>query len=44
MWFLIITMVIFFFSGLVYKRLMRHMPPERAARRPRLRFGPKYIR
>ncbi|WP_332717826.1 ABC transporter permease [Pelagibacterium mangrovi] len=44
MWFLTITMVIFFFSGLVYKRLMRHMPPERATPRPRLRFGPKYIR
>lgn len=44
LWFLAISMVIFFIFGLVYERLMRHMPKERTANRPRLRFGPKYIR
>lgn len=42
LWFLTISMVIFFIFGRVYERLMRHMPQERS--RSRLRFGPKYIR
>lgn len=44
LYFLVITMAIFFVFGLVYERMMRHMPGERRAPRPRLRFGPRYIR
>ena len=39
LWFLAVSLVIFFFSGLVYARLMRHMPAQ-----PRLRFAPKWLR
>lgn len=44
LWFLAISLVIFFIFGLLYERMMRHIPKERIAARPRLRFGPKYIR
>ncbi|HWJ89436.1 MAG TPA: ABC transporter permease subunit [Pelagibacterium sp.] len=44
LWFLTISMVIFFIFGLAYERMMRHMPGDRTRARPRLRFGPKYIR
>jgi polar amino acid transport system permease protein len=44
LWFLAISIVIFFIFGRVYERMMRHMPKERTTSRPRLRFGPKYIR
>ena len=44
LWFLAISMAVFFVFGLVYERMMRHMPRERPSSRPRLRFGPKYIR
>ncbi|WP_404402547.1 ABC transporter permease [Pelagibacterium halotolerans] len=44
LYFLVITMAIFFVFGLVYERMMRHMPKEQYAGRPRLRFGPKYFR
>ncbi len=42
LWFLAISMVIFFVFGRIYERLMRHMIPD--APKPRLRFGPKYLR
>ncbi len=44
MWFLLISMIIFFLFGRVYERMMRHVPAERTATRPRLRFRPRYIR
>lgn len=44
LYFLVITMVIFFVFGRVYEHLMRHMPQEPHRQKPRLRFGPKYIR
>jgi len=44
LWFLAISMTIFFIFGLAYERMMRHMPKHRTTSRPRLRFGPKYIR
>lgn len=44
LWFLAISMVIFFVFGRIYERMMRHMPAERAAPRTKLRFWPKYIR
>ena len=44
LWFLAISLVIFFLFGLVYRRLMRHLPEDKAPSRPRLRFRPKYIR
>lgn len=44
LYFLVISMVIFYLFGLIYERLMRHIPQERKAGRPKLRFGPKYIR
>ena len=39
LYFLAVSLVVFFLFGLVYKRLMRHMPV-----RPRMRFAPKWIR
>ncbi|HHY50041.1 MAG TPA: ABC transporter permease subunit [Alphaproteobacteria bacterium] len=37
-WFLGISLAIFFVFGLVYRRLMRHMPEE-----PRIRFAPRWL-
>jgi len=39
LYFLAVSLVVFFLFGLVYKRLMRHMPAA-----PRMRFAPKWIR
>lgn len=39
LYFLAVSLVIFFLFGLVYKRLMRHMPAA-----PHIRFMPKWIR
>jgi len=39
LWFLAISLVIFFVFGLVYRRLMRHMPAA-----PGMRFAPKWLR
>jgi His/Glu/Gln/Arg/opine family amino acid ABC transporter permease subunit len=39
LWFLAVSLVIFFLFGLVYRRLMRHMPAA-----PGLRFAPKWLR
>lgn len=39
LWFLTVSLVVFFLFGLVYQRLMRHMPAA-----PGLRFAPKWIR
>lgn len=39
LWFLAISLVVFFLFGLVYQRLMRHMPAT-----PRLRYIPRWIR
>ncbi|HEV7346145.1 MAG TPA: ABC transporter permease subunit [Devosia sp.] len=39
LWFLAISLVIFFLFGLVYRRLMRHMPAA-----PGIRFAPKWLR
>ncbi|RDE09127.1 ABC transporter permease [Pelagibacterium lacus] len=43
-WFLAISLLIFFIFGRIYERLMRHLPPDQVPARPRLRFRPKYIR
>ena len=42
LYFLTISMVIFFISGILYRRMMRHMRPMEM--RPRIRFAPKYVR
>ncbi|WP_246472751.1 ABC transporter permease subunit [Pelagibacterium limicola] len=42
LWFLAISLVIFFVFGRIYERLMRHTSLETA--KPKLRFGPKYLR
>lgn len=42
LWFLAITMVIFFVFGRIYARLMRHMHVQTS--KPKLRFGPRYLR
>lgn len=42
LYFLLISMMIFFVFGRVYERMMRHMTVR--APKPRLRFAPKYIR
>lgn len=42
LWFLAISMVIFFVFGRVYERLMRHITIK--TDKPRLRFAPKYLR
>lgn len=39
LYFLAVSLVIFFLFGLVYRRLMRHLPPQ-----PGLRFAPKWMR
>ena len=39
LWFLASSLVVFFLFGLVYRRLMRHMPAA-----PGLRFAPKWLR
>jgi polar amino acid transport system permease protein len=39
LYFLAVSLVVFFLFGLVYQRLMRHMPAP-----PRMRFKPKWIR
>ncbi|WP_152558427.1 ABC transporter permease subunit [Devosia sp. LC5] len=39
LYFLAVSLVVFFLFGLVYQRLMRHMPAP-----PRMRFQPKWIR
>ena len=39
LYFLTVSLVVFFLFGLVYQRLMRHMPAA-----PRMRFAPKWIR
>ncbi len=39
LWFLAVSLVIFFLFGLVYRRLMRHMPAA-----PGIRFAPKWLR
>jgi His/Glu/Gln/Arg/opine family amino acid ABC transporter permease subunit len=39
LWFLLVSLVVFFLFGLVYRRLMRHMPAT-----PGIRFAPKWLR
>jgi polar amino acid transport system permease protein len=39
LWFLAVSLVVFFLCGLVYRRLMRHMPAA-----PGMRFAPKWLR
>ena len=39
LWFLAVSLVVFFLFGLVYRRLMRHMPAA-----PGLRFAPNWLR
>ncbi|MGV8855557.1 MAG: ABC transporter permease [Devosia sp.] len=39
LYFLTVSLIVFFLFGLVYKRLMRHMPAA-----PGMRFAPKWIR
>ncbi|KKB84218.1 histidine ABC transporter permease [Devosia limi DSM 17137] len=39
LYFLAVTLVVFFLFGLVYQRLMRHMPAP-----PRLRYAPRWMR
>jgi His/Glu/Gln/Arg/opine family amino acid ABC transporter permease subunit len=39
LYFLAVSLVVFFLFGLVYRRLMRHMPAA-----PRLRYAPKWLR
>jgi len=39
LYFLTVSLVVFFLFGLIYQRLMRHMPQA-----PRMRFAPKWIR
>ena len=39
LYFLAVSLVVFFIFGLIYRRLMRHMPS-----RPRMRFAPKWLR
>jgi polar amino acid transport system permease protein len=39
LYFLAVSLVVFFLFGLVYQRLMRHLPAQ-----PRMRFRPKWIR
>ncbi|MBU1174287.1 MAG: ABC transporter permease subunit [Alphaproteobacteria bacterium] len=42
LYFLAISLAIFFLSNLVYRRLMHHLGPAEA--KPRVRFAPKYLR
>ncbi|SMQ72259.1 amino acid ABC transporter membrane protein 2, PAAT family [Devosia lucknowensis] len=39
LYFLMVSLIVFFIFGLVYQRLMRHLPAQ-----PRMRFAPKWIR
>lgn len=39
LYFLMVSLIVFFLSGIVYRRLMRHLPPQ-----PGLRFAPKWLR
>lgn len=39
LYFLAVSLVVFFISGLIYRRLMRHLPPQLG-----LRFAPKWMR
>ena len=39
LYFLSVSLVVFFIFGLVYRRLMRHLPAS-----PGLRFAPKWMR
>lgn len=39
LYFLVVSLVVFFLFGLVYQRLMRHLPAQ-----PGLRFAPKWLR
>jgi polar amino acid transport system permease protein len=39
LYFLVVSLIVFFLFGLVYQRLMRHMPAA-----PRMRYAPKWIR
>ena len=39
LYFLAVSLIVFFLFGLVYQRLMRHMPAA-----PRMRYAPKWIR
>ena len=39
LYFLTVSLIVFFLFGLVYQRLMRHMPAA-----PRMRYAPKWIR
>lgn len=39
LYFLIVSLIVFFLFGLIYQRLMRHMPAS-----PRLRYQPKWLR
>lgn len=39
LYFLAVSLVVFFIFGLIYRRLMRHMPSQ-----PRMRFAPKWLR
>lgn len=39
LYFLAVSLVVFFLFGLVYQRLMRHLPAQ-----PRMRFKPKWLR
>ncbi|WP_127145351.1 ABC transporter permease [Pelagibacterium montanilacus] len=42
LYFLVISMLVFFVFGRIYERMMRHLSVNQD--RPRLRFAPKYIR
>jgi len=39
LYFLAVSLVVFFIFGLIYSRLMRHLPTQ-----PRMRFAPKWFR
>lgn len=39
LYFLLVSLVVFFLAGLVYRRLMRHLPAQ-----PGLKFAPKWMR
>lgn len=42
LYFLVISLGVFYIFGLVYKRMMRHMVPTEP--RPRIRYAPKFLR
>jgi His/Glu/Gln/Arg/opine family amino acid ABC transporter permease subunit len=41
-YFLVISLLVFFFFGIIYRRMMRHMVPTAA--RPRIRYAPNLLR